>query len=276
MPGEGLEDAMAAAESLKSLSISTVFTHLGENVADAGEAARVTSHYEDSLEKIRTSGLGTHVSVKLTQLGLDLGAEVCLRNLEKIVEKAGECGTIIWIDMEQSPYVDRTIGMYREVRKKHANVGICLQAYLRRTEKDIVDLLGLSPMIRLVKGAYLETPAVVFPKKRDVDENYFTLSTLLLRAIKSRGVSAAIATHDRALIARIRAEALRCGLASDQYEFHLLYGIQREEQKRLAREGMRVRALISYGTYWFPWYVRRLAERPANVLFVLKNILPRI
>ena len=273
MPGEELEDAMEAAGRLQNNSINTIFTHLGENVTDLSEAKQVADHYLGSLKKIRSKGLDTHISVKLTQLGLDLGEDVCLTNFLSIVEQAKQHQTIVWIDMEQSQYVDRTVHIFREARKKYSNVGLCLQAYLRRCEDDIKALLPLSPKIRLVKGAYLESPAVAFPRKADVNENYFKLSKILLSNIKENKVGFGVATHDRLLIGMIRKEAENLGLGKKDYEFQLLYGVQAEEQLRLAKEGYNVRTLISYGTFWFPWYVRRLAERPANVWFVVKNMM---
>ncbi len=274
MPGEELEDALRAAETLASGSIKTIFTRLGENVADAGEASAVVDHYCDSLKQINERGLDTFISLKPTQLGLDLGEELCYQNLERIVRKAGEFENWVWIDMEQSGYVDRTLRLYARIKPSYPRVGLCLQSYLHRTEKDLQELLPLTPAIRLVKGAYREPSNVAFPKKADVDKSFFDLSKTLLKQIP-QGVTFGVATHDRVLIRRIQEEAERLGLSREQYEYQLLYGIEAEEQKRLAREGYRIRSLISYGSYWFPWYVRRLAERPANVLFVLKNVFRR-
>lgn len=273
MPGETAEEALAAASEFKKQCIGTVFTHLGENVADAGEAARVTAHYLEVLERIRALGLNTEVSVKLTQLGLDLDPELCYTNLKRIVEHAG-AESVVWIDMEASNYVDATLDLYRRARQVHTTVGVCLQAYLYRTAKDLAGLIPLSPAIRLVKGAYQEPPELAFPRKKDVDENYFSLARQLLgEEARAAGVRAAIATHDGRLIQRIIDYAQSQNLGKDSFEFQMLYGIQKEEQFRLAREGWKSIVLISYGSYWFPWYMRRLAERPANVLFVLRNLL---
>jgi len=271
MPGEHLEDALQAAEKLREQSIQTVFTHLGENVTNEAEAEQVSAHYLDSLEQIRKRKLDTCISLKLTQLGLDLSEEICLRNLEPIVERARLLNNIIWLDMEQSSYVDRTISIFKKIHTKFSNVGLCLQAYLYRTERDLEDLLPLAPTIRLVKGAYKESEAIAYRKKSDVDANYFRLMRKMLEHV-SVGVRVAVATHDIRLLQLIQTEARRLGLSNREYEFQLLYGIQTSQQLRLAREGYRVRILISYGTYWFPWYVRRLAERPANVLFVLRKV----
>jgi proline dehydrogenase len=272
MPGETADDALAAAQQLQAHHIETVFTHLGENITDAAEARLVADHYLQVLDQIRARGLSSEVSVKLTQLGLDLSSADCYTNLKRIVEHAG-AGSTVWIDMESSSYVDVTLELYRRARMAHPNVGVCLQAYLYRTEDDIAALMPIGPAIRLVKGAYREPSDIAFPRKKDVDENFFTLAHRLLdEPARRAGVRTAVATHDRALIRRIADFAGSIGLAKDQYEFQMLYGIQRPELVRLVREGYRARVLIAYGSYWFPWYMRRLAERPANVWFVARNL----
>jgi len=274
MPGEELSDAVRAAKELQEKTINTIFTRLGENIADREEARAVAGHYSDSLREIKKERLDTYVSVKLTQLGLELSEDVCYENLVQVVEEAERQKNRVWIDMEQSGYVDRTLGIYRRIRSSFSNVGVCLQAYLYRTQKDIEDLLPLKPSIRLVKGAYAEPATVAFPKKADVDANFFSLSKLILEHAR-KGVLFGIATHDPVLISRLQWEAQRQGLGKDEFEFQLLYGIKTDLQRKLAEEGYRVRSLISYGSFWFPWYVRRLAERPANVLFVAKSMLTR-
>ncbi len=273
MPGEELADAVQAAEKLKEKNITAIFTRLGENVSDATETKEVAEHYLGALPQIQQRRLDAYISIKPTQLGLDLNEDLCWRNLATIAERAATLKNWVWIDMEQSGYVDRTLTLYKRVRDNYPNVGVCVQAYLYRTAKDLEALLPLSPAIRLVKGAYLEPASLAYPKKSDVDANYFALAKLLLANVKKRGVTVGIATHDKVLIKKIQQEAEAQGLSKSDYEFQLLYGIQSEEQLRLAREGYRMRVLISYGSYWFPWYVRRLAERPANVFFVLKNML---
>ncbi len=273
MPGEELADAMQAAEKLKEKNITTILTRLGENVADETETREVTGHYLNALPQIQQRRLDAYISIKPTQLGLDLNEELCLRNLTALVERAATFKKWIWIDMEQSGYVDRTLALYKKIRRQYPNVGVCVQSYLYRTAKDLEALLPLSPAIRLVKGAYMEPANIAYPKKADVDANYLTLAKMLLANVKKNGVIVGIATHDKVLIKKIQEEAQAQGLAKNDYEFQLLYGIQSDEQMRLANEGYRMRVLISYGSYWFPWYVRRLAERPANVFFVLKNLL---
>ena len=275
MPGEDAADALAASRRLAETGIATVLTHLGENIADRAEAEAVTQHYLDLIGRIRSAALPTEVSVKLTQLGLDLDREFCYSNLDTLIGNTPAEKTL-WIDMEQSPYVDATLELYRRARKAHRNVGVCLQAYLYRTEKDLDTLIPLGASLRLVKGAYNEPAEIAFPKKNDVDENYFHLTQRLLSPEARRaGVRAAIATHDRTLIRRLTTWAAAQGIPNTQLEFQMLYGIQRAEQLRLAQEGYRSAVLISYGSFWFPWFMRRLAERPANVLFLARNFFSR-
>jgi proline dehydrogenase len=272
MPGESLDAALSAAQALQQKKIDTVFTHLGENVADRGEARKVTEHYLEVLDRIHQANLPTEISVKLTQLGLDLSPDFCSENLQQIIQRENGASTV-WVDMEASNYVDVTLDIYRRALKTHTNVGLCLQAYLYRTRKDLADLLPLRPSIRLVKGAYKEPAAIAFPKKADVDANYFALARDLLRA-RSTGdcARAAFGTHDVPLIRRIGELVAEQGLAKAEFEVQMLYGIQRAEQERLAREGCRSVVLVAYGTYWYPWFVRRLAERPANLWFMLRNV----
>lgn len=273
MPGETLDDALSAAGELKQQAIGTVLTYLGENITDPAEADRVTKHYLEVLSRIRALDLNAQVSVKLTQLGLDLDKELCYANLKKIIEHAA-ARSVVWIDMEASHYVDVTLELYRRARLADPKVGVCLQAYLYRTANDLAALIPLGPAIRLVKGAYREPPERAFPRKKDVDENFFALAQQLLSDDARRaGMRVAIATHDRKLIRRVIDFAESIGLSKGSFEFQMLYGIQRAEQYRLAREGWRSGVLISYGSYWFPWFMRRLAERPANVLFVLRNLV---
>lgn len=272
MPGETLPEATQAAMQLQQKRINTILTHLGENISDPIEAEHVAEHYRDALETIHQLKLDAYISVKLTQLGLDLNEGLCYKNTVSLAESAAQKNNWLWIDMEQSHYVDRTLSIYKELRKNFSNVGVCLQAYLYRTAKDLEELIPISPAIRLVKGAYAESKEIAFPKKSDVDANYLKLARTLLSHLKSDHLTFAIATHDKTLISQIQKDAKENGLTPTDYEFQLLYGIQTAEQMRLADEGYRVRCLISYGSYWFPWYVRRLAERPANVMFMVKNL----
>jgi proline dehydrogenase len=274
MPGERLQDALAAAAGLRQQGLSTVLTELGENVTDAAKADEVTRHYADALVKVGSSELDCHISVKLTQLGLDVDEARCIANLRSLVECAKEQRTFVWIDMEQHAYVDATLEAYRRVLSEFPNVGICLQAYLHRTSEDLASLIPLGGGIRLVKGAYRERATIALPRKRDVDDNFLALAKLMIGPdARAAGLRAVFGTHDPRLIKAIQGSMDATGRPRESVEFHLLFGIQRAEQIRLARDHYRVRVLISYGEQWFPWYMRRLAERPANVLFVAKSML---
>lgn len=276
MPGERLEDAIVAAKAQEQLGVRTIFTRLGENVTNRDEAEAVTQHYLMVLDAVHAQQLQAQVSVKPTQLGLDLDKELCFRNLQRLVERAAARGNFIWIDMESSPYVDPTIELFRRTRERSRFVGIALQAYLYRTAQDIEALLPLGAAIRMVKGAYLEPPTVAYPKKADVDENFYTLSCRLLSAdAQQAGCLLHIATHDPVLADRLGRYIEHHRVPQSAYEYAMLYGIQRPLQRRLAEAGQPLRVLIAYGEYWFPWYMRRLAERPANVGFVVKNIFAR-
>jgi proline dehydrogenase len=274
MPGERLEDALLAARGLQAQGIGTILTRLGENLADAGEADEVTDHYRRVFDAVAAASLDAQISIKPTQLGLDLDRERCFRNLRALVERASVGDNRLWIDMEGSPYVDATLELYRRARELSPRVGVCLQAYLHRTPADLESLLHLGPAIRLVKGAYKEPPAVALPRKRDVDERFFTLATRLLgEEARRNGAFLGIATHDARLIERLRAHVAASQVPKAAYEYEMLYGIGRPLQGRLAADGQRLRVLISYGEYWFPWYMRRLAERPANVWFVARSLI---
>ncbi|HEY2153501.1 MAG TPA: proline dehydrogenase family protein [Vicinamibacterales bacterium] len=273
MPGEKLEDAMAAAAVQQRDGIGTIFTKLGENLTRVEEAEEVTQHYLDTLDQIQAAGLRAQISVKPTQLGLDLDKELCFRNLQRLIDRATERGNFVWIDMESSPYVDPTLDLFRRTRARSPLVGIAIQVYLYRTEKDIESLLPLGAAIRMVKGAYLESPDVAFPQKSDVDENFYKMSCRLLSAEAQRaGCLLHMATHDPVLVDRLTAFIDAQRVPATAYEFAMLYGIQRSLQQRLVKTGRPLRVLIAYGEYWFAWYMRRLAERPANVWFVVKNI----
>lgn len=272
MPGEALEDALEAADTLRRKNIGAVLTHLGENVKDADEARKVSAHYAGVLEKMLQRGMHAEVSVKLTQMGLDISPGLCFENLLGILKYAPERSTI-WIDMEASRYVDATLDIYRGAVRDYPNAAICLQAYLHRTAEDVAGLRELRPSIRLVKGAYMETSAVAFPDKRDVDENFFNIAVEMLRAkAEGRLGRAAFGTHDLNLIRRITEQAAAAGVPRSDVEVHMLYGIQRREQERLASEGWGSIVLIAHGQFWFQWFMRRLAERPANAWFLVRNL----
>ena len=273
MPGETSEAAIAEAVKLGASRITCLLTLLGENVTEADEAADVARHYQAVLDDIAGRDLDAEISVKLTQLGIDIGPDVAAGNLESILTTAEEHGQFVWIDMESSGYVDRTLDLYRAARSYHVSTGICLQAYLYRTAEDLAALLPMGPSVRLVKGAYAEPQEVAFPRKKDVDRNYLQLAQTLLDEVRRDGVRAAFATHDEGLILKIQEEAAQRGITLGDLEFQMLYGIGTAKQRELAVRGYKVEVLISYGTAWFPWYMRRLAERPANLWFVLRKMV---
>jgi proline dehydrogenase len=283
MPGERPEDALGEAERLAGRGSPTIVTLLGENVELEAEAQATIDHYRRVIQDVARRGVDAEVSIKLTQLGLDLNPDLALRGVRTLVEDSARVrvrradGTdaplTLWIDMESSVYVDRTLDVYRAVRADHENVGVAIQAYLRRTPADIDSLLPLKPTIRLVKGAYLESEAIAFPEKRDVDRAFHTLMKRLLEDRRAGRVGRpSIATHDPRLIGEVTRMVHELGIAKHSFEFGMLYGIGTDRQQQLREQGYTVRVLISYGEAWFPWYMRRLAERPANLWFVVKQL----
>ena len=273
MPGESFADMLVAAKATAGEGIGAVFTRLGENVNDLAEAEAVARHYIEVIDRIKVLGLDCEPSIKLTQLGLDIDRNLAFGHLRALASRAQATGNYLWIDMEQSSYVDVTLDLTRRLKAEFPNVGVCLQAYLFRTREDLEDVTSRGIGVRLVKGAYNEPPEVAFPRKSDVDANYLALAQVLLSAgPRSAGSRAVFGTHDVDLIAAIRAHAQTVGAKPADFEIHMLYGIQKAAQLRLAQDGVAVRVLIAYGEYWFPWYMRRLAERPANVWFVVKSL----
>ena len=273
MPGETFDDMLRAATAMPAEGIHTVFTRLGENVNDLAEAQSVADHYVQGIAKIQSVGLSCEPSVKPTQLGLDIDRHKAREHLHTIAASAMAAGSYLWIDMEQSAYVDVTLDLADELRRSHRGIGVCLQAYLHRTRDDLARMLKAGVGVRLVKGAYREPPAVAIAGKRDVDANYLSLGRMMLDDRARGGSSRAVfGTHDERIISELITHARSTRVPHGQYEFHMLYGIQRGEQQRLAKAGEHVRVLIAYGTYWFPWYMRRLAERPANAWFVVKSM----
>jgi len=272
MPGEELSDALDAARTLSLRGIGTVLTKLGENVTTLAEAEDVARDYGDALARIERAELPTQLSIKLTQLGLDADPGACERAVRALAARTPS-GSTLWIDMEDGRYTEATLDLYRRIRADRLDVGVCLQAYLRRTPRDLEALLPLEPAIRLVKGAYAEAPSAAFPKKREVDAAYYALAIRLLERAAAGKARPVFGTHDMRLVTRIRARAAEMGVPPRRCEFHMLYGIRERDQLALASAGETVRVLISYGSAWFAWYLRRLAERPANVWFVLKNLV---
>jgi proline dehydrogenase len=273
MPGERVEDAIAAAKALQPQGINAILTRLGENITHIDEAKEVFDHYMKVIGLVKASGIDAQISIKPTQLGYDQNPDLCYDYCIRLLQQIEATGNFFWLDMESSPYVEGTITLFKRLRAKSDRVGIAIQAYLHRTEKDVEDLVALGSAIRLVKGAYLEPASVAYPKKSDVDENYFKLASRMLQDDNTRpGALLHIATHDLALQARLQQVIRERNVAQSRYEFAMLFGIQTGRQQELGRQGIRTRCLISYGEYWFPWYMRRLAERPANVWFVAKNM----
>jgi proline dehydrogenase len=272
LPGEGFESALKAAVDLKAQGVGSLFTRLGENVKDLEEARAVVEHYEEVLAA--STGVGAEISVKPTQLGLDIDPQQALANLNRLAAAAAKARSFVWIDMEGSAYTDPTLDLYTHVHAAYANTGVCLQAYLHRTVTDIAKLIPLKPAIRLVKGAYAEPVSIAFTAKRDVDANYLALCVMLLPELKRKKIRLVLGTHDVDLVARIWRFAEVLGLARSQLEVNMLYGIRTDELVRLASEGFAARDLIAYGDAWYAWYLRRLAERPANMLFVARQMLP--
>jgi len=272
MPGEEVEAALSAAVEFKAQGIGSLLTRLGENVKNMSEAGEVVEHYEAVFAKTAEAGLNAEISVKPTQLGLDIDSAGAFSNLERLARAAEKANSFLWIDMEGSAYTEPTLDLYRRLRADHPRTGIALQAYLHRTVDDVARLMPLKPAIRLVKGAYAETSTIAFAAKKDVDANYLALCSLMLPQVKQGKLRLVLATHDVDLIARISGFAYALGMQCAQLEVAMLYGIRTDQQLRLAKEGYVVRDLISYGDSWYAWYIRRLAERPANVLFVARQL----
>ena len=263
MPGEDVGSALDAAAAFAKEGIGTLLTELGEQIENVSEAAEVRDDYFKLLDQIAARKPPTHISAKPTHLGMTLDPAFCRDAYVALAKRAAEIGSFVWIDMEESWYVDQTLALFRDIHTAGQRVGLAMQSYLYRTPKDVESLLPLAPTVRLVKGAYNESPEVAFPKKADTDRAYLEIGEQLING----GAHAVFGTHDLKIVEEIRR---RHGTSA--YEIHMLYGIKSGEQRALARSGVTVKVLISYGEHWFPWYVRRLAERPANVWFVVKNM----
>ena len=274
MPGETMDDALAAAAPLQAAGIHTLYTRLGENLESLAAADEVADHYQALIDRIKAVGIDGEISVKPTQLGLDLDADTCLAHLERLAAYAAANGSFLWIDMESSAYAESTVAIYERLRPTHPNTGICLQSYLRRTAADLDRLLPLDPAIRLVKGAYEEPAAIAYRDKRAVDSNFAALAVRILLEGRGRPIRLGLGTHDVELIEQIAATVAEAGVERQGFSIQMLFGIRTDQQYRLAKAGYRVEALIAYGEAWYPWYMRRLAERPANVTFAIRSLLP--
>jgi proline dehydrogenase len=266
--GETLEMALALSRRLNTEGISVTLDHLGESVTSLDEAANARDVYLRTLEAIHSSGINGNVSLKLTQFGLDLSASDCHANVERLAERAAQLGSFVRVDMESSAYTDRTLALVTDLYSRHGSVGAVIQAYLHRSKADVENLNAQGIRVRLCKGAYMEPASVAFPKKVDVDRNYVELMKLLLH----RGTYPAIATHDEKMIQATKDYAASMNAPRDTFEFQMLYGIRRDLQRRLIAEGYRLRLYVPFGKAWYPYYMRRMAERPANVLFILRNL----
>jgi len=269
--GETLEQALAVARRLNSEGITVTLDHLGESVSTLGEAAEARDVYLRTLDAIHEDGIQGNVSLKLTQFGLDLSDEECEANVDRLVKRAAELGSFVRVDMESSAYTDRTLHLVHRLFERHGTVGVVLQSYLYRSRADTDALNAAGIRVRLCKGAYLEPAEVAFPEKADVDKSYLELAGQLLE----RGSYPAFATHDEAIIRKIRAMVEERKIPRDAFEFQMLYGIRRDLQRQLVKEGYRLRLYVPFGKAWYPYYMRRLAERPANVFFMLRNLVRR-
>ncbi len=267
--GETLDEGLAALERLHAAGLRTTVDVLGESVTSPEHASAAASRYVETLAALAERGVDRNVSLKLSQMGLAISAELCRSNVGRIVARAADLDAFVRIDMEDHPTVDATLDIWREVHAAYPRVGIVIQAALRRSEADIARLIAEGAPIRLCKGAYKEPAAVAFPDKADVDASYARFMERLLR----EGTAPAIATHDERLVRRAVALVEREGIGPERFEFQMLYGIRRDLQDRLVREGYQVRVYVPYGQEWYPYFMRRLAERPANVAFLLRSIL---
>jgi proline dehydrogenase len=272
--GETIDDAINTICELNAQGIMATLDHLGENVETREDAGRATHDYLKVLDAIGAHQVHSHVSVKLTALGLDLGDDLCRENVACILTKAKAVGTFVRIDMESTDYTDRTLAIYRSLHQEFDNVGIVIQAYLYRSEADVAMLCQEGASVRLCKGAYQEPFTRAFPQKADVDANFVRLMQMLLSAqARARGTRGAIATHDPKMIDATRRYAAEQMVPRDEFEFQMLHGIRRDLQRELAADGYAMRVYVPYGTEWYPYFMRRLAERPANVWFLFSNLL---
>lgn len=269
VPGEELALAIEAARACNRAGMTVSLDHLGENVGTREDAERARASYTEALERLATDGVDGNVSLKLTHLGLDLGEEFCAVQLRAVVRRAEELGNFVRVDMEGSAYTERTLHLVHQARAESSAVGTVIQACLYRSEEDIRALLGIGCRIRLVKGAYKEPSTIAFQRKKDVDANFVKLMKILLPS----GIYHALATHDPKVIEAAVRFAAEQNITKDRFEFQMLYGIRTDLQQQLARQGYRVRVYIPFGKDWFPYFMRRLAERPANLVFFAKNLL---
>lgn len=269
--GETIDDAITAVRALNAKRISATLDLLGESVTNAAEARATADHYLELLDRIASEGLDSNVSVKLTAMGQDIADTLCIDNISRVLDRARQHRSFVRLDMESSAYTERTLQLFEEhlFPRYPEEVGIVLQSYLKRTAADVSNAIDIQCRVRLCKGAYKEPPSVAFPEKRDVDSNYLACMKRLMTSGKYPG----IATHDEAIIAAAKAYAKEQGIAPDRFEFQMLYGVRRDLQDQIVREGYRMRVYVPYGTQWYPYLMRRLAERPANLAFMTGSVL---
>ena len=268
--GDTIDETIPIIRQLNAENCTASFDHLNESVGSAAEAENEVAEYQNILAKIDETKIRSNVSIKLTQFGLGIDPELAYRNARRVVEEAHRRGNFVRVDMEDSSVTQATIDIFKRLRGDFGldNVGIVLQSYLYRTLADAQELVKLPARIRICKGAYLEPPEVAFPDKKDVDANYIKVMQLLLAS----GIYHGVATHDPKMIDATIDFAKREGIGKEKYEFQMLYGVRRDLQRQLARDGFNLRIYVPYGKHWYPYFMRRLAERPANVWFVLKNL----
>ncbi|MGC0772373.1 MAG: proline dehydrogenase family protein [Candidatus Acidiferrum sp.] len=271
--GESLDEALAASQQLCSQGRNVSLNHLGENVSTEAAAREVCSGYIRMIEELHAKNLSGNISIKLTQLGLDIDKELCRSMAREIAARAAALGRTIEMDMEGSAYTDATLDIFESVQRELGNCGLAVQAYLFRTEKDLQRLAPIKPKIRLVKGAYREPKKIAFQKKSDVDANYKKLTTFLLEGAVQGAFLPAIASHDWAMVAHAQAEAARLKLEKNCYEFQMIYGIRRDLQDQVRSAGDTLQVYVPFGTDWCPYFMRRLSERPANCWFVLRSLI---
>jgi proline dehydrogenase len=267
--GEVVDDAIQVTHELNKRGIQVALDLLGENVSDDHEARKSTNNYINAIDLIQKTALDANISVKLTALGLDISRELCEENLRTILDRGHEQNIFVCIDMEASDYTAQTIEIAREAQRHYDQVGTVIQSYLYRSVEDIEQLVEQGVRIRLVKGAYKEPQSVAFQEKSDVDQNYIRLMRILL----ARGNFPAIATHDPAIIDAACTYVRDRGISKDAFEFQMLYGVRRDLQQKLVKQGYNMRVYVPYGSQWYPYLMRRMAERPANLMFVMTNIL---
>lgn len=267
--GETREDAIRITKKLNAENIAVTFDHLGENTFTKEQSESAAEEYIILLEEINKNNINANISIKLTQMGLDIDSKICYQNVEKILKKAAELNNFIRIDMESSNYTDLTLEVFKNLRKRYENVGIVIQAYLYRSAKDIDEILQLRGSIRLCKGAYNEPSTIAFKRKKDTDKNYL----LLMKKLLFDSQYHAIATHDEKIIRAAIEYVREFNLPKEKFEFQMLYGIRTNRQLELTKEGYRMRIYLPYGTEWYPYFMRRLGERPANLFFFIKHLL---